>query len=100
MPLASKRFPASFESITFLPSPFTRLVRTVARAYGELEREGVVVTEGARGTRVAQRLSATPSPAGPETLAGLLRPVAVAAFHLEKLVDSSRRGPQPLRPPW
>jgi DNA-binding transcriptional regulator YhcF (GntR family) len=56
---------------------------TVARAYGELERQGLVVTEGARGTRVAERTS---SPAGapdrPETLAGLLRPVAVAAFHL------------------
>jgi DNA-binding transcriptional regulator YhcF (GntR family) len=56
---------------------------TVARAYSELERQGLVVTEGARGTRVAERTS---NPAGapdrPETLAGLLRPVAVAAFHL------------------
>jgi DNA-binding transcriptional regulator YhcF (GntR family) len=56
---------------------------TVARAYGELERLGVVVTEGARGTRVADRPK-RPLPAGerPETLVGLLRPVVVAAFHL------------------
>jgi DNA-binding transcriptional regulator YhcF (GntR family) len=56
---------------------------TVARAYGELERQGLVVTEGARGTRVAERTSSPPgAPDRPETLAGLLRPVAVAAFHL------------------
>src|SRR5206468_2526682 len=28
---------------------------TVARAYSELERRGIVVTDGARGTRVAER---------------------------------------------
>lgn len=56
---------------------------TVARAYGELERLSVVVTEGARGTRVAHRRAA-PLPPGEleSTLVGLLRPVAVAAFHL------------------
>jgi GntR family transcriptional regulator len=56
---------------------------TVARAYGELEREKLVVTEGVRGTRVASRAE-TPIAASdrPETLTGLLRPVVVAAFHL------------------
>jgi len=56
---------------------------TVARAYSELERLGVVITEGKRGTRVA-------GPARPEisdaerplTLVGLMRPVVVAAYHL------------------
>ena len=56
---------------------------TVARAYSELERLGVVRTDGARGTRVAHREPKRLSdPIRPETLIGLLRPVAVAAFHL------------------
>ncbi len=56
---------------------------TVARAYSELERLGVVVTEGKRGTRVAERgRPGIPPGKRPETLVGLLRPVAVAAFHL------------------
>jgi DNA-binding transcriptional regulator YhcF (GntR family) len=56
---------------------------TVARAYSELERLAVVVTEGARGTRIAERTKRmAETPDKPETLAGLLRPVAVAAFHL------------------
>ncbi len=56
---------------------------TVARAYGELERLGMVVTEGARGTRVAERKqNPLPEAERPDTLVGLLRPVAVAAFHL------------------
>lgn len=56
---------------------------TVARAYSELERLGVVVTDGARGTRVAERRqNPLPDAERPDTLVGLLRPVAVAAFHL------------------
>jgi DNA-binding transcriptional regulator YhcF (GntR family) len=56
---------------------------TVARAYGELERLGVVVTEGARGTRVADQGRPRVTDAERSgTLVGLLRPVAVAAFHL------------------
>jgi DNA-binding transcriptional regulator YhcF (GntR family) len=56
---------------------------TVARAYAELERLGVVVTEGARGTRIAERKTAAGAPAeSEETIVGLLRPVAVAAFHM------------------
>jgi DNA-binding transcriptional regulator YhcF (GntR family) len=55
---------------------------TVARAYSELEARGIVVTEGARGTRVAQRGDPVAAADRPAMLAGLLRPVAVAAFHL------------------
>jgi DNA-binding transcriptional regulator YhcF (GntR family) len=64
---------------------------TVARAYTELERLGVVITEGARGTRVAD-----PSPRGEDRsvnmdqVAGLLRPVAVAAFHMGAGPDDLR----------
>lgn len=65
---------------------------TVARAYGELERLGLVVTQGARGTRVAEReRSAVPDGERAETLAGLLRPVAVAAFHLGATSAELRR---------
>jgi DNA-binding transcriptional regulator YhcF (GntR family) len=64
---------------------------TVARAYSELERLGVVVTEGARGTRVADM----PRPSRPgkvdsEMLVGLLRPVAVAAFHMGAVAEDLR----------
>jgi DNA-binding transcriptional regulator YhcF (GntR family) len=56
---------------------------TVARAYSELERRGIVVTDGARGTRVAERPgSPVPAHKRPDSLVGLLRPVAVAAYHL------------------
>ncbi len=65
---------------------------TVARAYSELERRGVVVTDGARGTRVATR-RASPGPIHkrPESLVGLLRPVAVAAYHLGATAEELRR---------
>ena len=55
---------------------------TVGRAYGELERQGLIITEGARGSRVARRDHRTEGVDRSDTLAGLLRPVAVAAFHL------------------
>lgn len=56
---------------------------TVARAYAELERAGAVITEGARGTRVAKREDAAATASDRHAmLVGLLRPVAVAAFHL------------------
>lgn len=56
---------------------------TVARAYSELERLGVVITEGKRGTRVAGPARPVISDSErPITLVGLLRPVVVAGFHL------------------
>lgn len=56
---------------------------TVARAYRELEREGVLETRGTRGTFLAGRGRDTP-PAGERRarLVEILRPVAVSAFHL------------------
>jgi len=59
---------------------------TVARAYSELEKRGILTTEGARGTRVAEH---SPRSTGTEdfqpALADLLRPVAVAAYHMGAL---------------
>lgn len=65
---------------------------TVARAYSELERLGVLVTEGARGTRVAEPpASAAGGSADIDQIAGLLRPAAVAAFHMGSGADGLRR---------
>ncbi len=55
---------------------------TVARAYAALERDRIVVTERARGTRVARRRAMIRPPAEAAELAALLRPAVVAAFHL------------------
>jgi DNA-binding transcriptional regulator YhcF (GntR family) len=56
---------------------------TVARAYSALEERGILETQGARGPRVAERPASAPQkeelrPA----LADLLRPIAVAAYHM------------------
>ena len=63
---------------------------TVARAYSELERLRVVVTEGARGTRIADRARGLSHSDRAENLTGLLRPVVVAAFHLGANADELR----------
>lgn len=65
---------------------------TVARAYGELERLGVVVTEGARGTRIAEAPGGTGERAPDlDQIAGLLRPAAVAGFHMGAGAADMRR---------
>lgn len=65
---------------------------TVARAYAELERTGAVITEGARGTRVANRENPSATPSDRHSmLVGLLRPVAVAAFHLGATGDEVKK---------
>ncbi len=55
---------------------------TVARSYSELEKRGVVQTEGSKGTRVAE---SRPSPNGKDQEGGwleaALRRMVVAAFH-------------------
>jgi len=64
---------------------------TVARAYSELERRSIVVTRGTRGTRVAERSHAEASAGNrPEVLLNMLRPAAVAAFHLGASADELR----------
>lgn len=55
---------------------------TVARAYSELEKQGVVETEGSKGTRVAEPQPSGEAGAGaPGWVESLLRKVVVAAFH-------------------
>lgn len=64
---------------------------TTARAYQELEQLGVVVTERARGTRVAEPRPAEVShPERTAALIGLLRPVAVSASYLGASADEIR----------
>jgi DNA-binding transcriptional regulator YhcF (GntR family) len=52
---------------------------TVARAYRELERAGVVATRGRHGTRVARREDTVDSPGHPAHLAEAASEYAVAA---------------------
>lgn len=64
---------------------------TVARAYSELERGNIVISQGVRGTRVAGRPKPALDPlARPVNLAGLLRPAAVAAFHMGATAEQLR----------
>ena len=64
---------------------------TTARAYQELEQLGVVVTERARGTRVAEpRPPRVSDPERAAALVGLLRPVAVSASYLGASADELR----------
>ena len=55
---------------------------TVARAYTELEQVGIVETSRVFGTRIAAPAPPLTSQERSAKLAELLRPVAVAAFHL------------------
>lgn len=64
---------------------------TVARAYTELEQRGAVITDGARGTRVAARTSvAVDGIQRVQMLSAMLRPVAVEGFHLGATADEFR----------
>ncbi len=55
---------------------------TVARAYSELEKRGIVQTEGSKGTRVADSLPSQKGTNDPQGwLEALLRKPVVAAFH-------------------
>lgn len=65
---------------------------TVARAYSDLEKRGILETEGARGTRVASRAASAASKDDRlTTLEGLLRPVVVAAYHLGASAEQLRK---------
>jgi len=55
---------------------------TVARAYAELETAQVIMTDGPRGTFVAEPPLPTPPSARPIAMRDLFRPVVVAGFHL------------------
>lgn len=64
---------------------------TTARAYQELEQLGVVVTDGARGTRIARmRAAELSSDERTARLVNLLRPVAVTSAYLGATPDEVR----------
>ena len=55
----------------------------VAQAYRDLGRQGLIITDPEGGTRIAKRTATTDLEfSRSDTLVGLLRPVAVAAYHL------------------
>jgi GntR family transcriptional regulator len=62
---------------------------TVARAYRQLQEEGVIVTDGSRGTTVAppKLFSAGEEQSRIEALANLMRPTAVTAYHMGSSLD-------------
>ena len=55
---------------------------TVARAYAELETAQVIITDGPKGTYIAEPPLPTPPSVRPIAMRDLFRPVVVAAFHL------------------
>lgn len=64
---------------------------TVARAYAELEKRGVVKTDGARGTTVAEgRPSGARTQERVMALSLLMKPVAVEGFHIGATADDLR----------
>jgi DNA-binding transcriptional regulator YhcF (GntR family) len=78
--LAGERLPAVRE----LAGELGVAPGTVARAYSTLEQRGVLTTDRARGTRIADRRAVAEGSAAwlVAALADLLRPVVVAAFHM------------------
>ena len=64
---------------------------TVARAYAELETAQVIITDGPKGTYVAEPPLPTPPSVRPIAMRDLFRPVVVAAFHLGATAEELRR---------
>ena len=64
---------------------------TVARAYAELETGQVIITDGPKGTYVAEPPLPTPPSVRPIAMRDLFRPVVVAAFHLGASAEELRR---------
>ena len=64
---------------------------TVARAYAELETAQVIITDGPKGTYVAEPPLPTPPSVRPIAMRDLFRPVVVAAFHLGATAEELRK---------
>ena len=69
----------------------TRVNRnTIARAYGELEREGVIVSRPGRGSFVAETATALRKTERLRVLEEMLRKAFVEAFHLKISTEELR----------
>ncbi len=64
-----------------LASHLTINPNTIAKAYRHLEREGVIITMGSRGSFISAHLPGSSNDEGRQVIGGLLDKLLVEAFH-------------------
>ena len=74
-----------------LASRLTINPNTIAKAYQRLEREGVIITMGSRGSFISGSLPGHSNEEGRQIIAGLLDKLLVEAFHRGVNVEEVKR---------